>query len=800
MGRNLHMVVRQIGLVFLFLALLIGSGAGAEENIYKIMILGNVKVEEGVIRGAIKSREGGPFSVEKVREDLRSIFDLGSFTDVQVDIKTSPQGKEVIFIVVEKPSIKDILIKGNSKVKLDDIKEKVTLTSRSILNLEKVKENSEQIRKLYFSKGYYGVKVEHKVDYLETNEAVVTFTISEGPKGHIKKIVFKGNKHIKSSQLKKLIATKQRNIFSIITKTGTLDEDILKNDLQLVTAYYFDQGYLDAKIAEPKIDLSNPKKIRIEVGIEEGLRYHLGNIDFKGDFLTTKEALFKGLKIRRGSVYSNTVVRREVNGLTEKFANQGYAYVEVHPDISVNRQNLSVDLTFEIEKKKRVYYEKIQVVGNTKTRDKVIRRELVIAEGDLYSAVDINKSRDRLKRTGFFKEVDFTTSRGSTEEKINLDLKVEETPTGAITFGIGYSTIESVVGSASISDRNLFGLGYAGSLRFSLGFETQNIRFSFTDPYFLGYPYAAGFDLYHERVEIFDSYNYKITGGDIRFGKELTDKIRIDAMYKLENIDVYDVSNDASIFIKEQKGKKTTSAISLSPSIDTRDDYFNPRRGGKHSLFFQNAGGVLGGDNYFVKVMGNTSWFFPLPLNSTLNLRAQAGVAVPYGSKVSIPITEINPDGTTTTSIVERDRLPIYERFFVGGISTVRGFEYGAAGPVDENEEPIGAMKMVVFNAELIFPISREIGLKGALFFDVGKGFNSWKSKTRRYIDTWTDPANPKNIVERREGIFPLRLGAGPGIRWYSPFGPIHIDLGFNLNPRKGEKGHVIDFNAGTVY
>jgi outer membrane protein insertion porin family len=754
MGKNLHRVVRQIGLVVLVLALLIGRGAGAEESIYKIMILGNVKVEEGVIRGAIKSREGGPFSVEKVREDLRSIFDLGSFTDVQVDIKPTPQGKEVIFIVVEKPSIKDILIKGNSKVKLDDIKEKVTLTSRSILNLEKVNENSEQIRKLYFSKGYYGVKVEYKIDYLETNEAVVTYTISEGPKGHIQKIIFKGNKKIKSSQLKKLMATERRNIFSIITKKGTLDEDILKNDLQLLTAYYFDQGYLDAKIAEPKINLSNPKKIQIEIGIEEGPQYHLGNIDFKGDFLTTKEALFKGLKIKRGDVFSNTVVRREVNALTEKFANQGYAYVEINPDISVDRQNLFVHLVFEIEKKKRVYYEKIQVVGNTKTRDKVIRRELVVAEGELYSAANINKSRDRLKRTGYFKEVDFTSSRGSTEEKINVDLKVEETPTGAITFGIGYSTLESVVGSASISDRNLFGLGYAGSLKFNLGFESQNIRFSFTDPYFLGYPYMAGIDLYHERIEYFDTYSYKITGGDIRFGKELTDKLRIEAMYKLESVDVYNVTLDASSYVKEQRGKNLTSAISVSPSVDTRDDYFNPRRGGKHILFVQNAGGILGGDNYFVKVLGQTSWFFPLPLHSTLNLRAQAGVISAYGGK----------------------QLPIYEKFFVGGMSTVRGFEYGMAGPVDINEEPQGAEKMVVFNVELVFPISREIGLKGALFFDVGKGFDKWSDMT------------------------PLRYGAGPGIRWYSPFGPIHIDLGFNLSPKKGEKGHVIDFNAGTVY
>ncbi len=746
--------MRRIGPVLLIFFFFIGSSAGAEEMIDKIMILGNVKVEEGVIRGAIKSREGGPFSVERVREDLRSIFDLGSFTDVQVDIKSTRQGKEVIFIVVEKPSIKEILIKGNDKVKLDDIKEKMSLTSRTILNLEKVKENSEQIRKLYFSKGYYGVKVEDKVDYLETNEAVVTFMISEGPKGHISKIIFKGNKKIKSSQLKKLMTTKRRNIFSFITKTGMLDEDILKNDLQLLTAYYFDQGYLETKISEPKIDLSNPKKIRIEIGIEEGPRYHLGNIDFKGDFLTTKEALFKVLKIKRGDVYSNTAVRREVSALTEKFANQGYAYVEINPEISVDNKNLLVHLTFEIEKKKRVSYDKIQVVGNTKTRDKVIRRELRIAEGELYNASHMNYSRDRLKRTGFFKEVDFTTSRGSTDEKINLDLKVEEAPTGAVSFGIGYSTIESLIGSASISDRNLFGLGYSGALKFSLGFETQNFRLSFTDPYFLGYPYSAGIDLYHERVNYFDTYSYKLTGGDLRFGKELSDYMRIDAMYKYEIVDVYDVAEDASIYIKEQTGKATTSAISLSPTVDTRDDYFNPRRGGRHNLFIQNAGGILGGDNTFVKVTGLTSWYFPLPLDSTLNLRGQVGVISAYGGK----------------------EVPIYEKFFVGGIHTVRGFEYGMAGPVDENDEPIGAELMVAFSAEVIFPISRAIGLKGALFFDVGKGFDKWKD------------------------ITPLRFGAGPGIRWFSPFGPIRIDLGFNLDPKKGEKGHVIEFAAGTVY
>src|SRR4030043_1272635 len=708
MGRNLNMIMRHIGSVLFAFSLLIGICAGAEENIYKIIVLGNAKVEEGVIRGAIKSREGAPFSVEKVRGDLRSIFYLGSVTDVQVDIKSTPQGKEVIFIVAEKPSIKEILVKGNDKVKLDDIKEKITLKIRSILNLEKVKESSEQTRKLYFSKGYYGVKVEYKADYLETNEAVVTFTISEGPKGRIQKIIFKGNKKIKRSRLKKLMTTKQRNIFYLITKTGTLDEDILKNDIQLLTAYYFDQGYLEAKISEPKIDLSKPKKIRIEIEIVEGPQYHIGDIDFKGDVLTNKEALFKVLKIKRGDVYSNSAIRRETNGLTEKFAAQGYAYVEIDPETSVDNKNLLVHVTVAIEKKKRVFYEKIQIVGNTKTRDKVIRRELRVAEGELYSAADMNKSRDRLKRTGYFKEVEFTTNRGSTEDKTNLEAKGEEAPTGALSFGIGYSSIEDVVGTASISDRNLFGLGYHGLLKFRLGWETRDLRFSFTDPYFLGYNFAGGIDLYNENREL-DTYSYKILGGGIRFGKELTEKIRTDVMYKLERIKVFDVSSDASRFIREQEGSKVTSALSFSLALDTRGDCSNTTKGARHSISIQNAGGILGGDNYFVKTVEDTSGSFPPPLKTVLNLRGNGGFAEPYSGR----------------------KVPIYEKFYVGGVQTVRGFEYGMAGPFDTNREPLGSKKMVAFQSELIFPLSAEIGLKGAIFWDVGKGFDRFSDITR---------------------------------------------------------------------
>ena len=748
------MVVRRLALVVLVLFLMRGTGAGQEDLISKITIMGNAKVEDGVIRGAIKSREGNPFSADQVREDLRSIFNLGYFSDVQVDIKPTPRGKEVIFIVAERPSIKDIVVTGNQKVKLEDIKEKVTLKPRSILNLDKVKENADQIRKLYFTKGYYGVKVEEKVDYLEANEALVTYAITEGPKGRIKTIRFKGNKNLKASDLRKIMQTKEWTIFSFFTKGGILDEDVLKNDVQILTAYYYEHGYLEAKISEPKINLSDPKRITIEIDVQEGPQYRLGEIDFRGDLIRSKESLFRSLGLKRNDVYSGSAVRRDVTTLTEIYANQGYAYVEVNPNTSIDSKEHLANVVFDINKGKLVYFDKIQVTGNAKTRDKVVRRELLVAEGELYSVTALNESRNRLKRTGYFKEVDFTTSRGSGDDKIDLNLKVEEAPSGALTFGVGYSGLEGILGSASVSERNLFGLGYAASLRLRLGADSNDVRLGFTDPYFLGYRLSAGTDLYHEKVGFFDTYSYKVTGGDIRLGKEITNNFRLDLMYKLETVDVYDIQLGAPLTIIEQAGKNTTSALLLTPSLDTRNDFYAPSKGQRTSLLIENAGGPLGGDYSFVKSALQTSWYFPLPLGVVLNLRGQAGAIEAYNGSI----------------------VPTYEKFYVGGITTVRGFEYGFAGPVDLGGDPVGANYMLVFNTELIVPLAREIGLRGAVFFDMGKGAN------------------------KVSDLLPLRYAAGVGIRWFSPFGPINIDFGWNLSPKRDEKGFVLDFGAGTVF
>jgi len=741
-----------VALIFFFL---IGRAWGQEDTVEKITILGHVKVEDGVIRGAIKSREGRPLSLDQVRDDIRSIYGLGYFTDVGVDIKSMPKGKELIFVVVEKPSVKDVVIAGNDKVKLEDIREKVTIQPRSILNLDKVKDNAEQIRKLYFSKGYYGVKVNTKVDPLEPNEALVTFQIEEGPKGKIKSITFKGNDHIKASDLRKIMQTKEWNLLSFFTQSGVLDEDVLKNDTQLLGAYYVDHGYLEVTVSDPKTDLTDPKGIRIEFDISEGPQFHIGDVDFKGDVLTDKEELFTVIQTRRKDIYSLSAVRKDVNTLTELFSNHGYAYVDVTPEPSVDRPNLLVNLTFNIEKKKRVFFERIQMSGNSKTRDKVVRRELQFTEGDLYNVTALNESQNRVRRLGFFKEIEFTTSRGTTDDKINLDIKLEETNTGSIAFGAGYSSLYAVVASASISDRNLFGLGYNAMLRAKIGTGGYNdLRLSFTDPYFLGYPYAVGGDIYHERVDFFDTYSYEVTGGDVRVGKELTPRWMIDGMYKLETLDVFDIDRFADRRIKEQEGKTMTSAITVALTSDTRNDYFAPSKGAKTVVSGTVAGGVLQGDNDFLKGIFGTSRYYPLPYNLVLNLRGRVGGIDAYGG------TEV----------------PVNEKFYVGGIATIRGYEYGMAGPVEFDGDPLGADYMLVFNSELIFPIVRELGLRGAVFWDIGKGF-----------DKWTD-------------VTPLKTGVGVGLRWFSPFGPLAIDLGFNPNPQKDEKSYVLEFNMGSAF
>ena len=726
--------------------------SGDHKSIAEVQILGNDKIESSAILSQIETKTGDLLSHPVLRDDIKRIYEMGYFTDVQVDVKETEEGPLVTFVVVEKPSIGQVLISGNKKIETAKIREKIDVSLHSIVRAQKIQEVMETINKLYLSKGYYGAEVTYKIEPLERNEVALEIEIDEGKKAWIRKIVFHGNEHIGSGRLRGKLRTKKRGLLSWLTGTGYLDEDVLENDLDILKGFYYDQGFLRVAIGRPNVIVGRKgKAITIDITIHEGPRFETANIDFRGDILTTKEDLFDIIETREGKTYRNTVVQKDLLKLSDLYADQGYANVDVRPVLKLDEERETVDLTFEIKKGEKVYFGRIDVVGNAKTRDKVIRRELRFGEGDLYTASGMKRSQQRLRTTGYFKEVDFALSKGTSDEKRDLEVAVEEAPTGSISLGVGYSTRDQVVLEGAFGQRNLLGLGYRFNVSGQIGGESNEFVIGFTDPWIFGYPLEAGIDLYATEDEYFESYSTKVRGGRLRVGKELTEYLRGRITYTYENVDVFDVEETASRIVKEQEGERDSSILGLTLYMDDRDDSFFPTRGGIYELKLENSGGPLGGDNDFYRVTGDVQYYYPLFWKVVGRGRAALGTISAYSGQ----------------------DVPIWERFYVGGVRTIRGFEYGEAGPEDETGEVIGAKREAVGSLEILFPLKEEMGVRGVLFFDVGKGFDEF------------------------DDFFPLRTSAGFGLRWLTPLGPLSMDYGFNLSPQDDEDGSRFHFFIG---
>jgi outer membrane protein insertion porin family len=733
----------------------------AQEGMIKeIVIFGNERVDETVILNEMKSTVGEPFSKEQVSEDIEAIYRLGYFRDVQVDVAETNGEVILTFAVIEKPFIADIIISGNLKLGREDIEEVIDVQRDTALEMDKVRASVQEIKKLYTSKRYFGSEVDYGVELQEGNRAIVYFDIVEGVKGYLTKITFVGNAVFGNRRLRKVMQTKEKGWFWWLSKAGRLEMDVLEVDISRIRSLYHDHGYVTVRVSEPEITLSeNKKSLQVTISIEEGDQYRLGSLDITGDILTTKEELFKGLKSEVGRVYRSSVVQKDLLWLTDLYADAGYAYVDVSPLTMLDHEQRLVHLTYKVEQGIKAYIGRIEIAGNTKTRDKVIRRELKIAEGDLYGATRLRKSRQRVMRTGYFKEVDFAPSPTEKKEYIDLNIRVEEAEMGKLEFGGGYGNVTGVVGTAGLSHGNLFGYGYKAYVRAEVGEHVMNFRVGFTDPRFLDTPYSIGFDAYKETFE-YNTYDADILGGDLKIGRELTDTIRADLVYLFEKVRIYDIDADASRYIKAQRGTSTTSKVTLTLTRDTIDDPYFPRKGS--NIWVSGAIAGLGGDNYFYSARAGASWFYPLIGDLVLNLRGNIGMIRGYND-VEVPLTE---------------------KLYVGG-KNLRGFEYGMAGPIDEEEEAIGALNMVTLQTELLYPLSKAIGLRAAVFYDVGKGWGGEEPWDNTF-DSFT----------------PLQHAVGVGIRWYSPFGPIRIDWGYNLNPltRRGQKSNVWDFSMGAMF
>jgi len=720
------------------------------EKIAKVLVAGNKRIEADAIKRNIKTKPGDVYIAKSLSQDLKDVYSMGYFEDIRIDAEDSPQGKIITFRVTEKASIRIIRFQGNKIYKDEEIKENLSIRTGSILNIFKVRSNIKRIEELYKEKNYHNVKVTYTINQLENNQADLEFVIQEGENILIKHIIFEGNNAYTDKELKKMMQTSEKGFFSWMTSSGELNRENLKQDIAKLSAFYYNNGYIQARIGEPQVEFREDR-IDITIKIDEGPRFKVSKVDITGDLILSEEELKEKLKITKETYYNREIVRNDVLALTDLYSDEGYAYAEINPRIDKNFDELTVDITYVVAKGNQVYFENIIIGGNKKTRDKVIRRELKVYEQELFSGKGLKRSVRNLYRLDYFEDIKVDTVKGSSDDKMILKIDVTEKPTGTFSFGAGYSTTENVFGMASISQNNLFGRGQILSVDAQLGGRTTLYRLNFTEPWLFDIPLSARLDLYDWETD-YDTYDKNSQGGGVRFSYPVWDFVRAYIGYNYELADIENIEDDASQSIKDLEGENLTSSIITSLVYDSRNRRFNPTEGSRHSISVEYAG--LGGDVTFTKYLGETGWYIPVFKDIVTFLHGEIG----YVQKNSGGI------------------LPDYERFYLGGLNSLRGYDWRDVYVLDENGDEIGGDKFVQFNAELIFPLLKKQGVVGLLFYDTGNVYNDDES-----ID-----------------LGDLRQTAGFGFRWYSPMGPIRLERGYVIDSEGS--GAQWEFGMGTSF
>jgi len=720
----------------------------AEERIADIVFTGNQRIEDSALYNILSSTKGTLFDKKNFSEDIKAIYKMGYFRDVKAAITDTSEGKVLTFVLEEMPRITDIEIKGDDDIDSEDIEGVIIIETRQMLDESKVKSSVENIKELYRSKGYLNADVSYEI---EEDEKVlrVIFTIVENKKLLIKDISFEGNRVYTDKELRNMMDTSEWGIFSFITDSGLLDENKLNLDITKLTAFYLNNGYINAQVGEP--DITNDKKwIYVTIPVIEGKQFMVGEVEITGDLLATPRSdLLKKLKINTKDFFDREAIVADIDYLTEACNNEGYAYANVVPQTVPHEEKQKVDVTFNIDKGSLVYINVISIMGNTRTRDKVIRRELNVIEGDLYNRSNLSASYMKLNRLSYFEEINFQTEKGSREDLMDINVQVKEQPTGMFSIGAGYSAEDKAVIMTQIAQRNLFGRGQTLSLNAYVGATKTNYEISFTEPWLFDIPLWSKFDVWNMAKE-YDTYDLDTRGFEVTFGYPLWERIIGYAGYKLTADNVKNVLDTAATYIKEQEGSITSSGVTLTLSRDTSNDAIFPSRGSKNKVSVEHTGTIFQGDTSFTKYLASSSWFFPLPLDSAFGVRGRIGYA--HGN--------------------EGKEIPIYERFYLGGINSLRGLR--EVGPKDpETDDVIGGETMLNFNAEIVFPLIKDAGLRGVVFYDTG---NAWESGY--YVDD-------------------MRQTAGFGIRWYSPMGPLRLEWGHVLDRKEDEPASRWEFNIG---
>ena len=748
-----------VWLTVVILGVWIGAATAQDSAIRSVLVEGNERIEAETVRSYMTIGPGDAYDSDAVNDSLKSLFDTGLFADVAI----RRDGNALVVRVVENPIINRVAFEGNDDIADEELEAEIQLQPRVVYTRPRVQSDLQRLTEIYRRSGRFAVSIEPKVIQLPQNRVDLVFEIDEGPVTEVEVINFVGNTRFSDSALRDEIQTVENAWYRFATSADTYDPDRLTFDRELLRRFYLSNGYVDFRVISASAELMPDRSgFIVTFSLEEGERYRVSAIDIQSRLRDlAPEDLLPVVEMEEGDWYDADQVEDTLVALTEAVGSRGYAFVDVRPRIEPNREARTVDVTFDVDEGPRVYVERIEITGNVRTLDEVIRREFRLAEGDAYNTALIRRSRQRIMNLGFFSRVDIGTSEGSAPDRTILTVDVSEVPTGELSFGAGVSSAEGVLGDISIRERNLLGQGQELRLGLTFSESRQEIDLGFTEPYFLDRDVAAGFDIFSRTVDLQDesSFDRETIGFTVRAGYPLAERLRHTVSYSLRNDEVSDVSPSTSRFIRDQEGETTTSAIAHRLEYDLRDSRIDPTDG-YYVRFGQEFAGV-GGDASFLKHTLTFGNFYSVADGWVLSALARAGHV--FGID---------------------DDVRIVDRFFLGG-RRLRGFEPSGVGPRDaDTGDALGGNMFYSLTGELGFPLGLpdELNLRGAVFTDVG---------TLTTIDESGDELQDESAP---------RLSIGAGINFRSPLGPIRLDFARALIKEDFDRTETFRFSFGTRF
>ncbi len=738
--------------------------------IASIRVVGNQRIEEGTIRSYMLVQPGDPFDPERLDRSLKALFATGLFSDVTL----RREGSTVVVTVAENPIVNRIAFEGNRKVTDDQLRPELQLRPRAVFTPALAASDRQRMLDIYGRRGRFAARVEPKIIPLDQNRVDVVFEIAEGDNTLVSRIAFVGNKAFSESRLKEVVGSREQAWYRFLSTSDTYDPDRLNFDRELLRRYYLRQGYADVEVLAASAELAPDRSsFFITFTINEGERYKVSdasvNVTLKD---VDAEALQRKLRLSAGDWYDGDAVERDTQQLSTEVQNKGYAFVDVKPRVRRDAEAKTIEIIYDVGEGPRVYVERIDIIGNVRTKDKVVRREFRLAEGDAFSASLLRRSRQRVADLDFFNNVAVNSSAGSAPDRSVVTASVEERATGELTLGGGFSTDIGPLVTAGLRERNLVGTGIDAGINGILATKQSQVTFSLTDPYFLDRNLVAGFDIFHieNNLQEVAQYDERRTGLSLRLGYEFSEHLRQVWTYSIIQRSVFDVGALASIYVKDAQGSSLLSQVGQTLTVDYRDSRLDPREGFIVRVGTDFAG--LGGNARFIRAKFDSNYYIPLERLTgdpdwTIALSAGAGYLFTLGA-----------------------REKIIDRFFLGG-DNLRGFAVGGAGPhaVVQGSNSIGGRFVWTQSTELRFPlpVSQDLGLRGRVFVDVG---------SLSGVSSLSQNGVPVQIFDDAAP----RVATGVGVSWKTPFGLINLDLAYPVVKKKFDQTQFFRFGFGTRF